>query len=108
DDFVDPDNSEILQELVQSPNSQLRALIQLFISLRYFSPLDVPALDGSQPDFDLPPAAAPPLLVPSGPWWEDHVRPPLTPQPLKMVAGSAREEKPQVEPDLTWIFNEEV
>ncbi len=108
EDFVDPDNSAILQELLESPSGQIRALVQLFISLRYFSPLDVPSLDGNQPELELPTARAGPASVAASPWWEDHV-----PHPVRAVEPASEERPAPVEekegepqPDLTWIFNE--
>jgi hypothetical protein len=112
DDFADPDNSPLLQELLESPNGQLRALVQLFISLRYFSPLDVPSLDGNQPELDLSALPARTMAASRGAWWEDHV-----PRPVRPASQEEKEEKEQESsseteaepaPDLTWIFNEQI
>ena len=110
EDFADPDNSQLMQELGHSPNGQLRALVQLFISLRYFSPQDVPSLDGNQPEFDLPAVAQRNVPAAARPWWEDHI-PRAVPVPVEPPARKEKaveEVEPAPRPDLAWIFNEPV
>lgn len=112
EDFADPDNSPLFQELLESPNGQLRALMQLFISLRYFSPLDVPSLDGNQPEVDLSSLPSRTAALPRGAWWEDHVPRAITPaadqeQDKEDKDGAAKNDA-QPAPDLTWIFHEEL
>src|ERR1035437_2370056 len=104
EDYLQPEDSEILRELNSSPNTELRFLIELFTSLFSLSPQDVPALDGNlqAPTVD---ATMRRSAERSGSnWWTDHTeRPPSSEQ-------SSAEPKPTKEtessvPDPGWILD---
>ncbi len=69
EDYLQPENSEILRDLNSSSNTELRFLIELFISLFNLSPQEVPALDGNLQT----PIVEQRTVQPSGSnWWSDH------------------------------------
>ena len=45
EDFLDPSNSGVLRELSNSPNNEIQALTELFVSFQKLSPLGVPPID---------------------------------------------------------------
>ena len=45
EDFLAPSNSEVVRDLRNSPNNEIQALTELFVSFQKLSPLDVPAID---------------------------------------------------------------
>lgn len=93
EDFVNPGSSGILRDLRSSHNEQLRFLVDLFTSLFFLSPQDVPALDGNLPEVK---------PVPVKPWWDDFVQ---------STHGPQEEPVPSVEPqkealvDPGWIID---
>jgi hypothetical protein len=64
EDFLHPQSSAILRDLSSSRNDQIRFLVDLFTSLFFLSPQDVPALDGNLPEIKIPSIK---------PWWGDFV-----------------------------------
>lgn len=104
EDYLQPEDSEILRELNSSPNTELRFLIELFTSLFSLSPQDVPALDGNlqAPTVD---ATMRRSAEPSGSnWWIDHTertpsseQSPAEPKPTKETESSV--------PDPGWILD---
>ena len=104
EDYLQPENSDILRDLNSSPNTELRFLIELFTSLFSLSPQDVPALDGNlqTPTVD---ATRRGNLQPSGSnWWSDHAErvpaseeSPAETKPAKEVESSI--------PDPGWILD---
>lgn len=95
DDYLQPENSELLRDLNSSPNTELRFLVELFISFFGLSPQDVPSLDGN---------VQTPTVEKPAPWWSDH------PERTHAREESPTETKPQKEtepsvPDPGWILD---
>ncbi|HEY3855646.1 MAG TPA: hypothetical protein VGO67_14750 [Verrucomicrobiae bacterium] len=103
EDYLQPENSDVLRELSSSPNTELRFLVDLFTSFFSLSPQDVPALDGN---------VQPPILdsttrvkpQPNGAnWWNDHTeRLPVNQE--SPVPMSPQKEEASV-PDPGWILD---
>ena len=95
EDYLHPENSELLRDLNSSPNTELRFLIELFTSFFSLSSQDVPALDGN---------VQTPTVEKARPWWSDQQE--RTP----VREESPAENKPQKEaepsvPDPGWILD---
>ena len=73
EDFLHPSASSLLRDLSDSPNMQLRLLIELFTSLFNLSPQDVPSLDGLQTRITVGSTKGRIASSLSKNWWEDHV-----------------------------------
>jgi hypothetical protein len=101
EDYLQPENSEILRDLNSSPNTELRFLVELFTSLFSLSPEDVPALDGN---LEIP-SVERRAVQPSGSnWWSDYAdcnppseEPTQETKPLKEAESSV--------PDPGWILD---
>lgn len=94
-DYLQPENSELLRDLNSSPNTELRFLVELFASFFGLSPQDVPSLDGN---------VQTPTVEKARPWWSDH------PERTPVREESPPETKPQKEaepsvPDPGWILD---
>lgn len=102
EDFLHPDSSALLRELLRSSNTQLRSLTQLFRSFLNLSPQDIPSLKGNHSSITVENA---PRTAPhsASSWLDDHLE-------RSTSATEAFDNSPQpaaatlVKPDLGWIF----
>jgi hypothetical protein len=104
EDYLQPEDSEILRELNSSPNTELRFLIELFTSLFSLSPQDVPALDGNlqTPTVDTTMRRS---QEPSGSnWWTDHAEGAPSGEQSPVESKPTKETESSV-PDPGWILD---
>lgn len=101
EDFEQPENSDVLRDLNSSPNTQLRVLVELFVSLFNLSPQDVPALDGNLTK--ITETSSTRLTSPQSNWWSDHVE--RTSQTVEQTAEMVVPEQEPAPIDPGWILD---
>jgi hypothetical protein len=99
EDYLQPEKSELLRDLYSSPNTQLRFLIEVFVSLFSLSPQDIPALDGNLQT---------PTVVVASPsrkeWWNDHADKTSSSKEVVTETKLTKTEESSI-PDPGWILD---
>lgn len=101
DDYLQPENSELLRDLQSSPNTELRFLIELFTSFFGLSPQDVPSLDGN---VQTPTVERRNAQSSGANWWSDHSERLPAREESPAEAKQQKESEPSI-PDPGWILD---